>query len=618
MNFEEILTKVQKPSRYTGEELGCVVKDKAEVDVRFAFCFPDKYEIGMSHLGIKILYGVLNAMEGVWCERVFAPDLDMEAQMREHHLPLFGLESRDPIRDFDFIGFTLQYELSYSNVLNMLDLAGVPLRAADRQGMGQFVIMGGPCSYNSEPLADFADLISLGEGEEALPEVIQLYRACRAEGTTRQEFLRRAAQLPGIYVPSLYDVTYHDDGTIAAVTPNVPEAPKTIRKRIIEDFDKVFYPDRFIVPFVDIVHDRAVLEVFRGCIRGCRFCQAGYIYRPVRQKSSGTLNRQAKALCENTGYDEIALSSLSTSDYPELGDLLDKLLGWTEEQKINLSLPSLRIDNFSEELLEKVKRVRKSGLTFAPEGGTQRIRDAINKNIDEQEIMDTCKIAFAGGYSSVKLYFMLGLPTETEEDVLGIASLSKRIVDLYYDMTRGQKGPKNINVTLSTACFVPKPFTPFQWEPQDDEQTLYHKQRLLAQAITTRKITYHYHANRTSFLEAVFARGDRRLGRVLEAAFRRGCKMDGWDECFLYDEWMEAFRECGIDPAFYANRRRSFDEVLPWDHIDIGIRKEFFIRENEKAHRSETTPNCREQCSGCGANHLLTGGRCFAQDSPDL
>ncbi len=612
MQFDELLMKVQKPSRYTGNELGAVKKDKSEVDVRFAFCFPDKYEIGMSHLGIKILYGALNTMDGVWCERVFAPDNDMEDLMREQNIPLFALESHDAVADFDFIGFTMQYELSYTNMLNMLDLAGVPLRSADRTGMRQFVIAGGPCTYNSEPFADFVDLISLGEGEEVLCELMELYRECRDKGMNRHEFLIEASKMDGIYVPSFYDMTYNDDGTIKAVIPKFG-APEKITKRIIADFDKAYYPESFVVPFVDVVHDRAVLELFRGCIRGCRFCQAGYIYRPVRHKSAETLNRQAKSLCDSTGYDEIGLSSLSTSDYKELNELLEKLLTWTEPSKTNLSLPSLRIDNFSDELLEKIKRVRKSGLTFAPEGGTQRIRDAINKNITEEDIFKTCSLTFSGGYNAVKLYFMLGLPTETDEDVCGIADLSQRIVDMYYEIMRGRKGAKSIAVTLSTACFVPKPFTPFQWEPQDTEKELDRKQQLLNSKITSRKIKYNYHSYRTSFIEAIFARGDRKLCKVLETAFKKGCKMDSWDENFLYDKWLEAFEECGIDPAFYANRKREFDEILPWDHIDIGITKEFFIRENKKAHQSITTPNCRQQCSVCGASRL-NGGKCVEKE----
>jgi len=543
--------------------------------------------------------------------------VDMEEQMCQNGIPLWALESHDPIADFDFIGFTMQYELSYSCVLNMLSLGNVPLRAADRTGLKQIVVMGGPCTYNSEPLAAFADIISLGEGEEALPELVNLFRECRKEGTSREEFLFRASQLNGFYVPSFYDVAYHEDGTIASITPNREGVPARVKKRIIKDLNQSYFPDTFIVPFTDIVHNRATIEVFRGCIRGCRFCQAGYIYRPVRQKSADTLNRQARSLCQNAGYDELGLCSLSTSDYTELNSLLNSLLDWTTPKRINLSLPSLRIDNFSEDLIEKIKNVRQNGLTFAPEGGTQRIRDVINKNITEDDIFRSCRMAFSGGYSSVKLYFMLGLPTETDEDAIGIADLASRILSCYYDTTREMSGPKRINITMSTACFVPKPFTPFQWEAQDTENEMSRKQRTVAEHITTRKITYHYHSYRTSYLEAVFARGDRRLCDVLELANKKGCRLDGWDENFLYDKWMEAFAECGIDPDFYACRKRDYSEILPWDIIDIGVDKSFLIAESKKAHEGVTTPNCRTKCSGCGANRLI-GGKCFEESSRNI
>ena len=610
LEMEQMLLSVQKPGRYAGGERGSVIKDKREVDVRFAFCFPDTYEIGMSHLGMKILYSQFNSMPGVWCERVFAPWVDMEEKMREKGLPLFALESRDPVGEFDIIGFTLQYEMSYTNVLNMLDLAGLPVRSADRPDLAPLVVAGGPCACNPEPLADFVDLFFLGEGEEVDAELIELYRKYKQSGNQdKQAFLREAAQIPGVYVPSLYDVSYKPDGTIQAVTPR-DGAPATIRKRIIADLDKVHYPETFVTPYIEIVHDRAVAEIYRGCTRGCRFCQAGFLYRPIREKSPETVNRQARDLCRSTGYDEVSLSSLSTSDYSHLEPLLDQLLDWSETERVSLSLPSLRIDNFSEELLEKVKKVRKSGLTFAPEAGTQRLRDAINKNVSEEEIMRTCRTAFAGGYTNVKLYFMMGLPTETMEDIEGIAALGQRIVDMYYHMPERPKG-KSVNVSISVAVFVPKPFTPFQFEPQDDMQTVLEKQKHLLQSVTTRKISVSYHDAEVSFLEAVLARGDRRLCKAVEAAWHSGCTFDGWDERFSLDKWLAAFESCGIDPAFYANRRRAFDEVLPWEHLDYGVDKSFFIKQNQLAREGETTPNCREKCAGCGAT-CFKEGLCFA------
>ena len=597
--LEQLFLTVQKPGRYSGGELNSVIKEKSKVDVRFAFCFPDTYEVGMSHLGMKVLYSQFNARDDIWCERVFAPWIDFEAVMRKEQIPLFALESRDPIKDFDIIGFTLQYELSFTNVLNMLDLAGLPLRSADRTSLAPLVVAGGPCASNPEPLADFVDLFFLGDGEEVDLELIDLYQKYKHGSGDKQAFLREAAQIEGVYVPSLYEFSYNADGTIASVTPK-DGAPKTVRKRVIGDMDKAFYPDRFVVPYIEIVHDRAVQEIFRGCIRGCRFCQAGYIYRPVREKSYETVNRQAKALCESTGYDEISLSSLSTSDYTQLEPLLNQLLTWTEDAKVSLSLPSLRIDNFSPELLEKIQHVRKSGLTFAAEAGTQRLRDVINKNITEEEILRTCNTAFSGGYTSVKLYFMLGLPTETKEDLDGIAALGQKIVDAYYASPNHPKG-KSVNVSISVATFVPKAFTPFQFEPQDTIETIVEKQRYLRSQIKTRKISLDWHDSSTSFLEGVFARGDRRLCKVMELALQKGCKFDGWSECFSLDAWMEAFREAGVDPAFYANRRRAYDEIMPWDHLDYGLTKEFFIRQNKLAHKAIPTPNCRQACAQCGA-----------------
>ena len=598
--FEELLLSVQKPGRYSGGEPGSVIKDKSSVDVRFAFCFPDTYEIGMSHLGMKILYSQFNSRDDIWCERVFAPWLDFEEVMRKENIPLFALESRDPIKDFDFIGFTLQYEMAYTNVLNMLDLAGIPLKSSDRKDLSPLVVAGGPCACNPEPLADFVDIFFLGEGEEVDLEVIDLYKEYKKNGKSKEEFLNAAAKIEGVYVPSLYDISYNADGTIAAIT-NKGDAPKSIRKRIIKDLDKVFYPDNFVVPLIEIVHDRVVEEVFRGCIRGCRFCQAGFIYRPVREKSAETVNRQAKCLCENTGYDEISLSSLSTSDYTEIEPLLEDMLDWTEKSHVSLALPSLRIDNFSEELLEKINHVRKSGLTFAPEAGTQRLRDVINKNVTEEEIINTCKTAFEGGYTAVKLYFMLGLPTETDEDLKGIAELGQKIVNTFYNLPNKPKG-KSVSVSISVSTFVPKPFTPFQFAPQITEDEIRRRQEFLKNSITTRKISLSYHDSKTSFLEGVLARGDRRLGAVLESAVKNGCRFDSWTECFNLDNWLAAFKNCGIDPAFYANRQREYDEITPWEHLDYGVTKEFLVRECRTALSEKTTPNCREKCSACGAN----------------
>ncbi|MBQ3068878.1 MAG: TIGR03960 family B12-binding radical SAM protein [Clostridia bacterium] len=606
--LESLFLKVQKPSRYTGGELNSVIKNPDEVAVRIAFCFPDLYEVGMSHLGMKILYGLYNTDEETWCERVFAPDADMEALMREQSIPLFALESRDAIGTFDFIAFTLQYEMSYTGILNMLDLAGVPLRASERDERYPLVIGGGPCACNPEPIAAFFDLFLLGEGEEVNMELNALYKEHKAKGYNKDVFLRAASQIQGVYVPSLYEVAYNEDGTVRSVNAK-DGAPETVRKRIIGDLDSVYYPDYFVVPFTNIVHDRAMSEIFRGCIRGCRFCQAGFIYRPVREKSVDTIDRQSRALCESTGYEEFSLSSLSTSDYTRLEELLPRLLDWAEPQHTNMSLPSLRIDGFSEELANKLNVLRRSGLTFAPEAGTQRLRDAINKNVTEQEIMDTVNKAFRGGWSAVKLYFMMGLPTETAEDIVGIAKLAQRVVDAYYYNPDKPKG-KGVTVSVSASCFVPKPFTPFQWEPQDTMEQLLEKQKVLSSSVTPRKISLSWHDAETSFLEAVLARGDRRLADVIEAAYRKGCKLDSWSEHFRFDTWMDTFREHGLDPAFYANRRREEAEIFPWDHLDYGVSKQFLWRENQKAHQSHTTPNCREQCSGCGAT-CFKGGICY-------
>ncbi len=605
---ESILSLVQKPARYCGGELNSIVKNKNDVLVRFAFCFPDLYEVGMSHLGMKILYSLLNKDPEVWCERVFAPDIDMEKILRERNLPLFALESRDSVGDFDIIGFTLQYELSYTGILNMLDLAGVPVRAEDRTGLKNLVVAGGPCSCNPEPIADFIDLFMPGEGEEVLPEVVELYKKAKKEGWSKKQYLCEAAKIPGVYVPSLIDVIYNEDGTvkefIAKETSTFP-----VTKRIIKDLDSVFYPDKFVVPFIDIVHDRSQLELMRGCIRGCRFCQAGFIYRPVREKRFSTLCKDAHNLCDSTGYEELSLTSLSTSDYGELEPLLDDLLEWTPKEHVNLAVPSLRVDNFSESLLQKISKVRKSGLTFAPEAGTQRMRDVINKNVTEEEIMNTCRTAFEGGYTAVKLYFMIGLPTETDDDVRGIVETAQRVVNLFYSLPNKPKG-KGVQVTCSVASFVPKPFTPFQFEPQDSREELHRKQEVMRSAVHSRKINLDWHDAETSYLEAVLARGDRKIGKVIETAWSKGCNLDSWDEHFKFDVWMDSFAECGIEPEFYANRTRSYDEIMPWDIFDYAVTKKFIINENKKAHESVTTPNCRLKCSGCGAN-CLKGGVCF-------
>lgn len=607
---EKILQYVQKPARYVGGELNSVIKDANKVDIRYAFCFPDIYEIGMSHLGMKILYGLVNDREDSWCERVFAPDVDMEEQMRKHNVPLFALESGDYIKDFDMIGFTLMYELCYTNVLNMLDLAGIPLFSKDRTELAPIVCVGGPCACNPEPIADFVDIVFLGDGEESTNAVIDLLKECKKNGASKQEFLLKAKDITGVYVPSFYKDSYNDDGTLKELVP-INDAPEKVKKSIVSDMNKCYYPKEFVVPFISIVHDRAVEEIFRGCIRGCRFCQAGFIYRPIREKSVETINAQSKALIESTGYDELSLCSLSTSDHSQVNEMLTSLIDWTVKDKINLSLPSLRVDNFSDDLVDKLNKVRKSGLTFAPEAGTQRLRDVINKNVTEEEVIKTCTKAFDNGWTTVKLYFMMGLPTETMEDIEGIANLGMDVLHAFYNNPNRQKGT-GLQVNISCSSFIPKPFTPFQWEPEDTMESLKAKQKHLLESIPSKKIKVSYHETPTSLLEGVLARGDRRLSAVLYSAYKKGCKFDSWDEHFKFDAWMEAFEENNLDPYFYTQRRRDFSEVLPWDHLDYGISRKFLERENIKAHENETTPHCRIQCSGCGANKL-NGGHCDAR-----
>ncbi len=608
--IEKLLLNVKTPSRYIGGELNSVVKDKNKVDMRFAFCFPDTYEIGMSHLGMKILYSLTNERENFWCERVFAPDVDFEKLMRENDIPLYGLESLEPIKDFDFIGFTIQYEMCYTNILNMLDLAELPVKAKDRTALSPIVIGGGPCVCNPEPIAEFFDMFILGEGEEVNLEVYDLYVEMKKKGASKTEFLEAAAKIEGVYVPAFYDVAYEDDGRVKSFTPNNSNASPTIKKRIIKDMSRVYYPDKFVVPYCEIVHDRAIVEVLRGCIRGCRFCQAGYIYRPLREKNTGVICSETKSLCESTGYEEVSLSSLSTSDHSDIENMLVKLSNYTEEEKINLSLPSMRIDRFSKELMDQIQKVRKSGLTFAPEAGTQRLRDVINKNITEDEIFRACKLAFDGGYTAVKLYFMLGLPTETDDDIRGIAELAKKICDLFYQNPNRQRG-RHIQISISCATFVPKPFTPFEFEPQATEEEIKHKQEVLLDATRgSRNVNVSWSKYRVSVLEAVLARGDRRVSSVIYDAWKSGCKFDSWDEYYNYNAWVEAFDKNGLDMNFYACRKREYDEVFPWDFFDYYVTKQFLVRENKTAHEAVTTPNCREKCAGCGVNRCI-GGPCF-------
>ena len=607
--LQRILPSVQKPARYTGGEYNQVVKDLRDIRVRVAFCFPDTYEIGMSNVGMRILYGVMNEMDGVWCERVFAPWPDMEEAMVKNKLPLWALESQDPVKDFDLIAFTIGYEMCYTNVLNMLRLAEVPLHAKDRKDLKNIVFAGGVCTFNPEPLADFIDFFSLGEGEESTPEIISLYDRAKQEAWSKEQFLLEVSKIPGVYVPSFYEHTYHEDGTLATVIRS-QNAPEVITKRIVEDLDHAYFPTKMIVPSTEIVHDRANLEVFRGCIRGCRFCQAGFSCRPVRKKSASVLYKQAVETLEDSGHNEITLSSLSTSDYRQLKELTDVMIPYCQSHRINLSVPSLRADNFSRELMQKLQTLRKSGLTFAPEAGTQRLRDVINKNLTEEEILTTCANAFSGGWNNVKLYFMLGLPTETDEDVLGIADLVYKVIQTWKAHASNKK--RGLRVHVATAYFVPKPHTPFQWEKQITPEEYIRRCRLLKDHFYSKSIEYNYHTPDISRLEAVTARGDRRLGPVLEEAMLNGAKMDGWDEFFNYQIWLDAFEKCGIDPDFYTVRGYGEEELLPWDTIDVGVSKKFLLRERARAYEGVITDDCRHQCAGCGANCLLKEIKCDA------
>ncbi|APQ96237.1 TIGR03960 family B12-binding radical SAM protein [Clostridium botulinum] len=605
---DDVLFRVEKPARYIGGELNSYNKDLNDIDIRYAFCFPDVYEVGMSHLGMKILYYILNERKDTFCERVFAPWPDMEKIMREENIPLYGLESKDPIKDFDFIGFTLQYEMSYTNILNMLDLAGVTIRASERGEEEPIVMCGGPCAYNPEPLYNIADMFVLGEGEELNTKILDLYKKYKGKGNKR-EFLREASKIRGVYIPSLYEVTYKEDNTIKEFKPLYDDVPKKVKKVIINNINDVVYPDKFVVPYTDIVHDRIVLETFRGCTRGCRFCQAGMIYRPVREKKTERLLELSDKLIKNTGYDEVTLSSLSICDYSDIQNLVFSMVERHKEGKVGVTLPSLRIDSFSVDLIKEIQKVRKTGLTFAPEAGSQRMRDVINKGVTEENLMTSVKSAFEAGWSTIKLYFMLGLPYETLEDVIGIAELGQKVVQKYYEVPKEVR-KKGLKVTVSTSIFVPKPFTPFQWAPQDTMEDVRKKIEAVRGAIKSKQITYNWHESLVSYMEALFARGDRRLCDVLIKAFEKGARFDGWNQYFDFNIWKESLEECNVDGDFYAYRQREYDEILPWDFVDTGVSKEFLMRENERAKNAEVTPDCRQGCKNCGVNVNLEG-ECF-------
>ncbi len=605
--IDALLRQVQRPARYVGGEYNQIIKDKKDVNVRFAFCFPDTYEIGMSNLGMKILYGTLNSLPGVWCERVFAPWGDMAEKLRQEHIPLWALESGDPLDQFDILAFSLGYEMAYTTVLDMLDLGGIPLHACDRKELHHLVCAGGACICNIEPMAEFFDLCFLGEGEELDNEVVVLYQTAKLAGWSKEKFLFEAAQIPGVYVPSLYDVTYNADGTLAAIEPKAG-VPAKVRKRIVQDFDKSFYPTEPVVPSTEVVHDRVSLEVFRGCIRGCRFCQAGQICRPVRNRESETLLEQGRKTLESTGYQELNLSSLSTSDYRPLSELCDGLLDYCEPRGVSLSLPSLRADNFSMDIMHRVQKVRKSGLTFAPEAGSQRLRDVINKNVREEDLLESCRVAFSGGWNGVKLYFMLGLPTETDADVEGIADLAQKVLWTWKQNAKVKN--RGVRITVSTSEFIPKPHTPFQWEAQVSREEYLRRVKVLTDAMKSRAITYNWHDAEVSLIEAALARGDRRVGAVIEEVWRQGGRLESWSEYFSLERWLKAFETCGLDIDFYATRERPLDELLPWEHMDMGITRRHLERERERAYEAALTPDCRHGCAGCGAASLLKEGVC--------